>query len=134
MENKKNLFSTADGTIFGAKRTRLIADTTVYTTFTVAEPLLLRPFVFGSCHGRQGFYGIQSMSFTMSLLPSAARAWRSSIYSAACNYTKAVAIHASNRSSLNFILYRLIHQICLRQEMLYRTMSFPCLRLQLQLR
>ena len=67
MENKRT-FSAADGTIAAAKRTPLIAYTTVHTTFTVAEPLMLSPFVFGSCHGRQGFYGTQSMSFTMNYL------------------------------------------------------------------
>ena len=53
-----------------------IDDTVVYVEFDVTEPLLLSPFVFGSGHGKQGFYGIQAMNFQMVLSGSANRAWR----------------------------------------------------------
>jgi hypothetical protein len=51
-------------------------DVEVYVEFDVAEPLLLSPFVFGSGHGKQGFYGIQAMNFQMVLTGNANRAWR----------------------------------------------------------
>ena len=39
-----------------------------YVTFTVAEPILLSPFIFGNpTSNNQGFYGIQNMSFNMTL-------------------------------------------------------------------
>ena len=34
----------------------------VYIIFEVTEPLLLSSFIFGSGYGKQGFYGIQSMT------------------------------------------------------------------------
>ena len=49
----------------GVARVPIITDTDIYVTFEVTEPLLLSPFIFGSGHGKQGFYGIQSMNFQM---------------------------------------------------------------------
>ena len=60
----------------GNPRVPQIDDTVVYVEFDVAEPLLLSPFVFGSGYGKQGFYGIQSMTFNLVLTGSANRAWR----------------------------------------------------------
>ena len=49
---------------------------TAYVTFTVEEPLLLSPFLFGHPQSNnQGFYGIQNMSFNLTL-GSANRVWR----------------------------------------------------------
>ncbi|MFM7989282.1 MAG: phage major capsid domain-containing protein, partial [Candidatus Fonsibacter sp.] len=42
----------------------IITDTNIYETFEVTEPLLLSPFIFGSGHGKQGFYGVQSMKLS----------------------------------------------------------------------
>jgi hypothetical protein len=60
-----------------AKRKPKVTDTVVYATYTVTEPLLLSPFVFGHPEGKQGFYGIQTMNFQMNMSPTANRAWRS---------------------------------------------------------
>ena len=49
----------------GAKVVPRITDRDVYVKFEVTEPLLLSPFIFGSGYGKQGFYGIQSMTFQM---------------------------------------------------------------------
>ncbi len=46
-----------------AERLPIIADTTVYVQFGVTKPLMSSPFIFGSGAGKQGFYGIQSMTF-----------------------------------------------------------------------
>ena len=55
-----------------------ILDREVYVKFEVTEPLLLSPFIFGSGYGKQGFYGIQSMTFAMVMNGgNANRAWRS---------------------------------------------------------
>ncbi|MFM7985522.1 MAG: phage major capsid domain-containing protein, partial [Candidatus Fonsibacter sp.] len=48
----------------------------IYVTFEVTEPLLLSPFIFVSGHGKQGFYGIQSLNFQMVMNGNANRAWR----------------------------------------------------------
>jgi len=49
---------------------------TAYVTFTVEEPLLLSPFLFGNPQSNnQGFYGIQNMSFNLTL-GGANRVWR----------------------------------------------------------
>jgi len=62
----------------GAKVVPRITDRDVYVKFEVTEPLLLSPFIFGSGYGKQGFYGIQSMTFQMVMNGgSANRAWRS---------------------------------------------------------
>ncbi|MFM7978537.1 MAG: phage major capsid domain-containing protein [Candidatus Fonsibacter sp.] len=37
---------------------------------------MLSPFIFGSGHWKQGFYGIQSMNFQMVMNGNANRAWR----------------------------------------------------------
>jgi hypothetical protein len=60
----------------GTTRLPQIDDTVLYVSFTVTEPLLLSPFVFGSNHDKQGFYGIQGMQFTMNMQATANRAWR----------------------------------------------------------
>jgi hypothetical protein len=65
-------------TATGGKRKPRPSDTTVYVTFKVTEPLLISPFVFGAPEGKQGFYGIQTMSFQMNIAPTANRAWRCS--------------------------------------------------------
>ncbi|MFM7980785.1 MAG: phage major capsid domain-containing protein, partial [Candidatus Fonsibacter sp.] len=50
----------------------------VYVKFEVTEPLLLSHFIFGPGYGKQGFYGIQLMTFAMVMNGgSANRAWRS---------------------------------------------------------
>ena len=71
---KVNRIYALDGA--GGTRVPTIADTVVYVEFDVTEPLLLSPFVFGSGHGKQGFYGIQAMNFQMVLTGNANRAWR----------------------------------------------------------
>jgi len=48
----------------GAKIVPRITDRDVYVKFEITEPLLLSPFIFGSGYGKQGFYGIQSMTFS----------------------------------------------------------------------
>ena len=58
----KHIYSLDGG---GQKIIPEIDDTEVYVKFEVTEPLLLSPFIFGSGHGKQGFYGIQSMNFQM---------------------------------------------------------------------
>jgi len=80
------------------KRVPLVADTVVYVTFEVTEPLLLSPFVFGSGYGKQGFYGIQTMNFQMNMNPTANRAWRSAVY----DMSKNVEIESFNNSQLIF--------------------------------
>ena len=58
----------------GGERKPELGDSTVFVR--VPEPFLLSPFTFGSQSGKQGFYGIQTMSFQMNLLSNANRAWR----------------------------------------------------------
>ena len=62
-----------------AQRVPLVGDAVVYARFKVTEPLLLSPFVFGSGYGKQGFYGVQTMSFNMNIKSNAGRAWRSAV-------------------------------------------------------
>ena len=56
-----------------------LADTVngdAYVRFTVTEPLLLSPFLFGNpSHNNQGMYGIQNMSFNMNMSDTR-RVWR----------------------------------------------------------
>ena len=56
-------------------------DTTVneyYVTFTVTEPLLISPFIFGHpVSNNQGFYGIENMTFVMNM-GQTNRVWRRS--------------------------------------------------------
>jgi len=50
---------------------------TVYVRFTVAEPLLISPFIFAHPQSNnQGFYGIQNMNFVFNI-GDASRVWRS---------------------------------------------------------
>ena len=49
----------------GDKRVPMMTDTDVCVKIKVTESLLLTPFIFGSGHGSQGFYDIQSMTFAM---------------------------------------------------------------------
>ena len=66
-----------------AERLPIDDDEEVYAKFDICEPLLLSPFIFGSGHGKQGFYGIQSMNFQMVMSGgNANRAWRSTRISA----------------------------------------------------
>ena len=37
----------------------------MYVKFEATEPVFLSPFIFGSGHGQQGFYGNQAMKFQM---------------------------------------------------------------------
>jgi hypothetical protein len=56
----------------------IATDTEVYITFTVTEPLLLSPFIWGCPKSNnQGFYGIQNMNFVFTM-NSGSRVWRSS--------------------------------------------------------
>ena len=49
---------------------------TAYIKFTVTEPLLLSPFLFGNpSHSNQGMYGVQNMSFNMNMSDTK-RVWR----------------------------------------------------------
>ena len=53
-----------------------VAQRTAYIQFTVSEPLLLSPFIFGNPQSNnQGFYGIQNMNFVMNI-GDASRVWR----------------------------------------------------------
>ncbi len=63
----------------GTKRVPLLADTHIYAQLEVTEPPLLSPFVFGSGHRKQGFYGIQTVRFNMKMNSNAARTWRSAV-------------------------------------------------------
>ena len=45
-------------------------------SFTVYEPILLSPFIFGDCVNHQGFYGIQNMSITANV-GGTSRVWSS---------------------------------------------------------
>jgi hypothetical protein len=76
----------------------------VYVTFKVTEPLLISPFVFGAPEGKQGFYGIQTMSFQMNIAPTANRAWRcATVFNAANNpLIKTATIDSFTDSQLIF--------------------------------
>jgi hypothetical protein len=70
---------------------------TIYVKFTVAEPLLISPWI--SCHpqsNNQAFYGIQNMTFTFSM-GDASRVWRT-----ASSFAKTVAIQSFTNSQLLF--------------------------------
>jgi len=70
---------------------------TVYVKFTVSEPLLISPFI--SCNpssNNQAFYGIQNMTFTMSM-GDASRVWRT-----ASGWAKTVSVHSFSNSQLLF--------------------------------
>lgn len=82
----------------GVKRVPTLADTTVYAQFTVTEPLLMSPFVFGSGYGKQGFYGVQTMNFNFNINSNAGRAWRSAVF----NGTKTVEVDSFSDSQLIF--------------------------------
>jgi hypothetical protein len=75
-----------------------VGDNVVYARFKVTEPLLLSPFVFGSGYGKQGFYGIQTMSFNMNINSNAGRAWRSAVFDG----TKTVEVEKFADSQLLF--------------------------------
>jgi len=87
----------------GRKIAPQLTDEEVYVEFEVAEPLLLSPFVFGSTHGKQGFYGIQTMNFQMNMLSHANRAWRAArfIYGTTI-YEKTASIENFTDSTLLF--------------------------------
>jgi hypothetical protein len=56
---------------------------TIYSSFTIAEPLLLSPFIFADPKSNnQGFYGVQNMNFVFNI-GDASRVWRTANYSAA---------------------------------------------------
>jgi hypothetical protein len=53
------------------------ANSTIYIQFTVAEPLLLSPFIWANPQSNnQGFYGVQNMNFVFNI-GDATRVWRS---------------------------------------------------------
>ena len=66
----------------------------------MTQPLLLSPFIFGSGHAKQGFYGIQTMNFQMNMTSDANRAWRCACLTP--NYTKTVTIDSFSNSTLLF--------------------------------
>ena len=73
-----------------------------YVTFTVEEPLLLSPFIFGNPQSNnQGFYGIQNMSFNLTL-GSANRAWRHYGLITDASVIDSVTIHEVKDSRLLF--------------------------------
>lgn len=82
----------------GVKRVPTLEDTTVYAQFTVTEPLLMSPFVFGSGYGKQGFYGVQTMNFNFNINSNAGRAWRSAVF----HGTKTVEVDSFSDSQLIF--------------------------------
>jgi hypothetical protein len=82
----------------GVERPPQTDDEEVFVQFTVTEPLLMSPFVFGSGYGKQGFYGIQTMNFNMNIAPNANRAWRSAVFAG----TKNVEVHDFKDSQLWF--------------------------------
>ena len=61
---------------------------------------MLSPFIFGSGHGKQGFYGIQTMNFQMNMMSNANRAWRCACLTP--GYTKTVTIDSFSNSTLLF--------------------------------
>jgi len=70
---------------------------TIYVKFTVAEPLLLSPWI--SCNpqsNNQAFYGIQNMTFTFSM-GDASRVWRT-----ASTFAKTVTVQSFTNSQLLF--------------------------------
>ena len=73
----------------------------MYVKFEVTEPLLLSPFICGSGHRKQGFYGVQSMNFQMVMNGgNANRAWRS----ATCgNKTATVVSYEDSQLLFQFI-------------------------------
>jgi len=88
----------------GNRRAPQVADNDVYVQVEVAEPLLLSPFVFGSTHGKQGFYGIQTMNFQMNMLSNANRAWRSARFTTPAGdiYVKTAVVQQFEDSTLLF--------------------------------
>lgn len=73
------------------------ADTTVYATFTVTEPLLISPFIY--CNPKsnsQGFYGVQNMNFIFNIADGN-RVWRS-----ANNWQQQVSVNNFSNSRLIF--------------------------------
>ncbi|MFM7988168.1 MAG: phage major capsid domain-containing protein, partial [Candidatus Fonsibacter sp.] len=87
----------------GYPRVPLITDTDIYVTFEVTEPLLLSPFIFGSGHGKQGFYGIQSMNFEMVMNGNANRAWRTARYITTVRKTATVVSYEDSQLIFQFL-------------------------------
>ena len=87
-----------------APRVPILADTVVYVEFDVCEPLLLSPFVFGSGYGKQGFYGIQAMTFNLVTTGHANRAWRCATFAGArgANAIKTATVESFQNSRLLF--------------------------------
>lgn len=72
-------------------------DNVAYVTFTVTEPLLLSPFIYGNCKSNsQAFYGIQNANFIFNV-GSGDRVWRS-----ANNWNQQVSVYGFNNSRLLF--------------------------------
>lgn len=78
---------------------------TCYATFTVQEPLLMSPFLFGnaSCNSA-GFFGIQNMTFTMNQDSNATRVWRKQLQATVAGVPDpySYSVNYSN-SKLNFL-------------------------------
>ncbi|MFM7983420.1 MAG: phage major capsid domain-containing protein, partial [Candidatus Fonsibacter sp.] len=87
----------------GTPRNPLIADTDIYVTFEVTEPLLLSPFTIGSGHGKQGFYGIQSMNFQMVMNGNANRAWRTARQITTVRKTATVVSYKDSQLIFQFV-------------------------------
>ena len=85
----------------GVRRLPRVGDQVVFVKFKVTEPIMMSPFTFGTTEGKQGFHGIQTLSFQMKMQSSANRAWRSACIG---NYTKSERIHAFEQSTLRFHL------------------------------
>jgi len=70
---------------------------TIYVKFTVSEPLLISPFIFcNPSSNNQAFYGIQNMTFTMSM-GDASRVWRT-----ASSFVKTASVVSYSNSQLLF--------------------------------
>ena len=63
------------GTLDAPREVRM-TDQTVFVEFTVTDPFLQSPFVFGRAN-HQGFYGISNLTFNFTFTPDASRAFRS---------------------------------------------------------
>jgi len=83
----------------------LTSDNDVYVEFSVVEPLLLSPFVFGAPDNKQGFYGISNMQFQFNMAATASRAWRAVRWNFATNaptLSKTAVIDKFENSQLTF--------------------------------
>ena len=76
------------------------ATRTAYVKFTVTEPLLLSPWIYGNPQtNNQGIYGIQNLNFQMNI-GDASRVWRTAQANTVVNSVQVVGFE---NSSLNFM-------------------------------